>query len=212
MCVILVGKINRQLHEAAKKQNGDGFSCFTKETGLVKAPSESQVNRAINTFGIWHYRIASSGKVTKDNIHPFRVCNGQYLLYHNGVFGEGTVELSDTHCLAKTLEIAPLETVKSVLQAVSSGQRILLVNAKNPYEYYLYGDWKVDKGILMSHKMYYGATIANYNRMSYSEKAGWVTRDESCYPAGTFKKYEELDDEDFIDEDGIDWKKNFSNR
>lgn len=174
MCVILVGRVTKELHETAKEQNKDGFSLFTKKLGLIKNPTDSQVKQALNDFGIWHYRIASSGKVDADNIHPFKVCGGAYLLYHNGVLGEGTVTMSDTACLAKTLYFAPLATAQSVLTALSSGQRLCLVNAKNPFEYYLYGDWKVDKGVLMSHEMY-STSSYYYKGLTYEEKAGWST-------------------------------------
>lgn len=170
MCVILVGKIGHELHERAKAQNKDGFSLFTKELGLIKAPSKEQVDKAVNQFGIWHYRIASSGKVDKNNIHPFRVCKSKYLLYHNGVLGEGTKEMSDTACLAETLYNAPLNTVKSVLRSLSSGNRFLLVNAYDPTEYYLYGDWACMAGVLCSHKVY---DYSKYSQMSFAEQAGW---------------------------------------
>lgn len=172
MCVILIGKVSKELHETAKAQNKDGFSLYTKELGLIKNPSEAQVKKALNTFGIWHYRIASSGRVDKNNIHPFKVCGGKYLLYHNGVLGQGTAAFSDTACLAQTLMYAPLRTAQTVLESLSSGQRFALVNADTPYEYYLYGDWKVDAGVLMSHKMYSNTV---YYTQSKSERAGWTS-------------------------------------
>ena len=179
MCVILVGKISKELHETAKAQNPDGFSLFTLEQGLIKAPTKEQVRQALNTFGIWHYRIKSSGRVDKENIHPFSVAHGKAYLYHNGVLGEGTALYSDTNCLARTLYDCPITTVVSVLEAVSTGQRLLLADAKDPRKFRLFGEWKVDKGILMSHKMYTGQA---YYSQSLAKRAGWVTRDESCYP------------------------------
>lgn len=197
MCVILVGKIGEALHRQAKAQNPDGFSLFTLEQGLVKDPTPSQVRKALNTFGIWHYRIASSGKVDKNNIHPFPVARGKAYLYHNGVLGAGTDKYSDTNCLAQTLYDCPLNTVKSVLESLSSGQRLLLANAKDPRKFYLYGDWKVESGILMSHKMY-----TSYG--SVAQKAGWVTRDESCY--GGITRYLSDEPHTYAD-DEVDWKK-----
>lgn len=173
MCVILIGKIGKTLHEAAKRQNADGFSLFTKSQGLIKSPTEEQVDRAVNEFGIWHYRIRSSGAVDANNIHPFRVCRGKYLLYHNGVLGQGTAAMSDTACLARTLYNSPLKTVMSVLESLKSGQRFCLASAEDPTKYILYGDWKVDKGVLMSHSMYYGSTEYYYHRQSKAQKAGW---------------------------------------
>lgn len=172
MCVILIGKIGETLHEAAKAQNKDGFSLFTTEQGLIKNPTPEQVKKAVNQFGIWHYRIRSSGEVSEENIHPFKVAGGAYLLYHNGVLGLGTSKHSDTACLAKTLYYTPVKTVMSVLESLKAGQRFCLANSLNPHQFYLYGDWKVDKGVLMSHTMYYGSTESIYNTLTKAEKAG----------------------------------------
>lgn len=176
MCVILVGKIGEKLHRQAKKQNPDGFSLFTKSQGLIKAPTAEDVKTAVKEFGIWHYRIASSGKVDKNNIHPFPVAKGKAYLYHNGVLGAGKGEMSDTAALAELLQNASIGTVKSVLEALSSGQRFLLVSAKNPEDYCLYGAWKVESGVLMSHIMY---DESKYMTTRKSVAAGW--EDEEYY-------------------------------
>ena len=68
MCIILIGKITKEQHKAALAQNGDGFSLFNDEMGLVKCPTEEQVKKAIGKWGIWHYRIATSGRV--DTVFP----------------------------------------------------------------------------------------------------------------------------------------------
>ena len=89
MCVILVGEINSSLHKQAAEQNRDGFSLFNEQFGLVKAPTKAQVEASFGKFGIWHYRIGTSGRMDVYNVHPFPVCKGKYLLYHNGVLGSG---------------------------------------------------------------------------------------------------------------------------
>lgn len=183
MCIILVGKIGMERHQLAKTQNSHGFSLFTKSQGLIKAPKYEDVRRAVNQFGIWHYRIASSGKVDENNIHPFPVADGKAYLYHNGVLGAGTAKMSDTACLAKTLEHAPLHTVKSVLKALSHGQRFLLVSADNPQEYLLYGDWVVDQGVIMSHTLY---SYRKYSTLSTAQKNGWDDLEDGyLYPYET---------------------------
>ena len=71
MCIILVGNVTKEQHEAARVQNGDGFSLFTQKQGLIKAPTAKQVKEALGDFGIWHYRIATSGdRKSVQNIHP----------------------------------------------------------------------------------------------------------------------------------------------
>lgn len=202
MCVILVGRIGRKLHEQAKAQNPDGFSLFTKDQGLIKAPNAVQISKALGEFAIWHYRIRSSGKVDKNNIHPFPVAGGRAYLYHNGVLGAGKDDMSDTAALAETLMNVDIPTVKSVLNSLSSGQRFLLADAEDPRKFMLFGDWKVEGGILMSHKMYTGSA---YSSQTYAQRAGWESpTDLSSYArasnqvrmgyAKTTKKREEADD------------------
>lgn len=157
MCVILVGRINRQQHEMAKRQNPDGFSLFTLKQGLVKAPNAKQVKLALGDFAIWHYRIGTSGKVNPadvTNIHPFEVCGGKYYLYHNGILGAGVGELSDTNALAKTLYELDVDTVRSTLRALTANQRFVLVDASDPKKYELFGNWACESGVIMSHKLY----------------------------------------------------------
>lgn len=152
MCVILVGKVDRKLHESAKKTNPDGFSLYTKEQGLIKDPSAADVTKALNTFGIWHYRIGTSGKKDKNNIHPFIVARGAAYLYHNGILGEGDATRSDTNMLAETLRDCSIETCNSVLKSLAHGNRFLLVDSKDPRSFRVYGDWFAHKGVLMSNR------------------------------------------------------------
>lgn len=158
MCIILIGNITRAQYKNALLENPDGFSLYTKELGLIKAPTKKEVDKAIGQFGIWHFRIATSGtKVTTDpyNIHPFAICNGEYYLYHNGVLGSGLGNKSDTHALADLLSSASLETAKTVVKSLSQSNRFVIANAhNNPEEYYLFGEWVCESGVLMSHKMY----------------------------------------------------------
>lgn len=188
MCVILVGKIGRQLHERAKAQNPDGFSLYTRELGLIKAPTEAQVKKALNTFGIWHYRIASSGGVSKENIHPFPVAHGKAYLYHNGVLGDGLPTMSDTACLAKTLYDCSMSTVVSVLKSLETGQRFLLVDSQDPTNFRLYGDWKVHAGVIMSHKNCVSPRTVYYSK---ADRAGW-----SLPSITTYRDYYEEDAND----------------
>ena len=145
---------HKKQHILAKTQNADGFSVFTSKYGLIKAPTDRDVANSIKEFGIWHYRIGTSGLMDKTNIHPFEICGGKYLLYHNGILGKGVGNLSDTHALANTLKDVSIETAKTAISALSSGNRFVIASAKDPHEFYLYGSWEADEGTLMSHKLY----------------------------------------------------------
>ncbi len=154
MCVILVGRVSKAQHELAVRQNPDGFSVFTPKLGLVKSPTKAQVKEALNHFAIWHYRIGTSGKKGDYNVHPFEICGGKFLLYHNGILGEGLGDMSDTHALAETLKDVDIKVAMSVLNALKDRQRFLVVSATNPKDFRLIGDWSCDGGVLMSHKLY----------------------------------------------------------
>lgn len=173
MCIIMVGEVTRAQHNMALKQNGDGFSLFTAEQGLIKSPSEYQIRKALGKFGIWHYRIATSG--TKDvwNIHPFRVCHSKCLLYHNGVLGEGKDTLSDTHALAEMLQDVSIGTAKSVLASLTDSGRFLLADANDPHKFVVYGKWVADAGVLMSHRLVQPSYTTQYTSGAYTRYKGY---------------------------------------
>ena len=194
MCVILIGSVKKDLHEQALEQNGDGFSVFTAEEGLIKSPTPAQVKRALTTFGIWHYRIATSGKLGDINVHPFPICGGEYLLYHNGVLGNGLGEKSDTHALADMLMGVDIKVATSVIQSLSSRSRFVIASAKDPRWFRVFGDWEAEAGVLLSHRMYtypkYGGTVVrasgktNYSK--YEDEALW-TGEGGLYGRGSKK-------------------------
>lgn len=154
MCIILIGKVSESLHKQALEQNGHGFSLYTEELGLIKSPTKKQVKEALNKFGIWHYRIATSGKINKSNIHPFPICGGSYLLYHNGVLGSGLGDKSDTHALADMLMHVDLDTAVSVVESLSATNRFVIASATDPKWFRVFGKWEAEGGVLMSHKLY----------------------------------------------------------
>lgn len=164
MCVILIGKVGQSLHKQALEQNGDGFSLYTEELGLVKSPTEEQVKAALNKFGIWHYRIATSGKLGDINVHPFPICGGEYLLYHNGVLGSGLGEKSDTHALADMLMDVDIKVATSVIESLSERNRFVIASAKDPKWFRVFGKWEAEAGVLLSHKLYY---YPRYSRDSH---------------------------------------------
>lgn len=178
MCVILIGKIDKKLHEQALVQNGDGFSLYNEKLGLVKTPTEKQVKESLNKFGIWHYRIATSGKLGDINVHPFPICGGKYLLYHNGILGNGLGEKSDTHALADMLMNVDVRVASSVIQSLSERSRFVIASATDPTWFRVFGKWEAEAGVLLSHKMY---TYPKYDRFNLASKNSVVK------PKGTKK-------------------------
>ncbi len=180
MCVILIGKVSQSLHKQALEQNGDGFSLYTEKLGLVKTPSEKQVKAALNKFGIWHYRIATSGKLGDINVHPFPICGGKYLLYHNGVLGNGLGEKSDTHALADMLMHVDIKVATSVIESLSERNRFVIASATDPKWFRLFGKWEAEAGVLLSHKMYtyprYAGTTLAYKDIAKKPKGSkkWI--------------------------------------
>lgn len=168
MCVILIGKVSQSLHKQALEQNGDGFSLYNEKLGLVKTPSERQVKASLNKFGIWHYRIATSGKLGDINVHPFPICGGKYLLYHNGVLGNGLGEKSDTHALADMLMHVDIKVATSVIESLSERSRFVIASATDPKWFRLFGKWEAEAGVLLSHKMY---TYPKYSVGSLASKS-----------------------------------------
>lgn len=175
MCVILIGSVSRKMHDLAVEQNGDGFSVYSSKLGLIKSPTPEEVKKALGGFAIWHYRIATSGVVDDTNVHPFPICNGRYLLYHNGVLGNGLGNKSDTHAIADMLKDVDINTAASVIRALSSRSRFVIASAADPTNFRVYGDWEAEQGILMSHKMYKAPVYTSYSRLAKAlpESAAW---------------------------------------
>ena len=75
----------------------------------------------------------------------------------------------------------------TVLESLSASNRFCLVNAKNPHEFYLYGKWECEAGVLMSHKMYYGASAYRAASLTEEQRAGWTSYAKSY--GGTTRFY-----------------------
>lgn len=191
MCIILIGKITREQYEQALSENRDGFSLYTKEEGLVKAPTKSLVEKVLKEqqFGIWHFRIGTSGTIDKDdpsNIHPFEICGGKYLLYHNGIIGKGDGKRSDTHCLADTLMDATFEAACNVVRNFAGmSNRFVIINAEDVTDYRIFGNWVCEVGVLMSHTMSYGWRRGSYN---YSKPTTYGKPDDKVWYNIEFNK------------------------
>ncbi len=164
MCVILAGiGIPKDAVEYAKRTNPDGYSVYTDASGLIKNPTakeQAAIYRQKDVMTIYHFRIGTSGVKNPSNVHPFKVCNGKYYLYHNGVLGAGKGKKSDTQCLGDLLADCDFETAKSVLTSLSDNNRFLLVSTGCADEFYTFGKWCFSEGILSSHEFNWHQTFS----------------------------------------------------
>lgn len=76
-----------------------------------------------------HFRFATSGQKTIEQLHGFSVCNDQYLLFHNGMLRgfNGNELLSDTQELAIFFSKKSIDYVVDYLETTEKTSRFLLV-------------------------------------------------------------------------------------
>ena len=78
---------------------------------------------------IVHFRFATSGQKTIEQLHGFSICNGDYLLFHNGMLRgfSGNEMLSDTQEMALFLSNKSIDYVIDYLEMNEKTSRFLLV-------------------------------------------------------------------------------------
>ena len=114
--------------------NSDGFGAYSFADKSVfktldyNAAKQYLADNAQNNL-FCHFRYATGGSVSLDNIHPFDT--GRYIIFHNGILSgiKPTRIKSDTAVLADTLKGAPLSAIKKELSAQYSS-RFYIVDKK----------------------------------------------------------------------------------
>jgi len=111
MCIIVVNKkdrLERNTLKACWDNNPDGAGlCWNNEDGSIDVFKELfkfkvfykkylSVREEIDTPIILHFRIATSGKVNKQNCHPFEVNPGLWFAHNGMISGYGGNKISDT--------------------------------------------------------------------------------------------------------------------
>lgn len=96
----------------AKNSHGCGAMWFnedTKELHIFKSLDYAEFKEVIihkvgTHSAVIHFRLASKGKVTLDNVHPFETSKGGYLCHNGTMTSWGNTEMSDTLEFANTFK------------------------------------------------------------------------------------------------------------
>lgn len=152
-------------------QDGAGFAVMREGSEAIhirkgfmtleemnKALEEAEIQ--INDTVVYHFRIATSGGVKPEMTHPFPISHKKEDLYatdivctrafaHNGVFGKGSDDFSDTQLFAKThlcLYTNIEDNIGDILMDVKTCRVVIMLEKK----LYLLGTWEEDSGYYYS--------------------------------------------------------------
>ena len=154
---------------------------------------------------VLHFRIATSGGITWQTCHPFKV-HDKLAFVHNGIFsGLGTTALSDTQIFNRDilqqlpsnfLDIGKawrsisdyIETSLSKAVFMDNTGKYTIVNEK-------YGNW--DEGIWYSNFGYlpnsYYASSTHYDDACYQDYSGYSTTKKRCVICSCWTKLEDVE-------------------
>lgn len=148
----------------------------------------NKYNITKDTVAIAHFRIGTSGGKTQAMTHPFPITDNEDLLKqtewdgdlamaHNGVFGGGTKDLSDTALFVRDI-IHPLkeylhdhngefdDKMENIIAQAADTSRVVLLNSKG--NYMKVGDWSEIDGCWYSNTKWNNITsIYTYGNNSY---------------------------------------------
>lgn len=160
-----------------------------------------------------HFRIGTSGELTKEFTHPFPIANKvdelrkthitwKRALLHNGIIGEGEKNLSDTMLFVMNVlyPLAPYfedEGVISAIENITKGNRLMIVDFG---EVYLTGKWVEKDGVLYSNDSYkerVSVSAKNWKRDIYPLKYGADNTQSLLFD-------DEFDDDEFDDKFDLD--------
>lgn len=150
MCMLFIKPkdftLPKNYFESLKSRNSNGLAMYNKATGEVFKTLDYKegfeyLNNNHDSEIVCHFRYATSGEKSIDQVHGWEVCKNEYILFHNGVLstiaGDGWKvknARSDTQVLVHLFQDEPVERLVAYLEKFETGSRFLLVN-KETREY-----------------------------------------------------------------------------
>lgn len=171
----------------------------------------------------YHFRIKTAGLTNAANCHPFPVTKDVDLLRatdvicenamaHNGIFGKGEGDLSDTMIFVRDILAEPPvinnidnDAIWSLLDTAIDTSRVIVMGSKGTFKFG--GKWSEDNGILYSNdgyktrRFFYSGEFRNGKYHTHYGN-GWdydydmVDKEENISYADIVAKEEELDSGD----------------
>lgn len=146
MCMLFIKPENFTLpqnyFDSLKARNSNGLAMYNKKTGeVVKTLDYKEglkyLTKHHDSEIVCHFRYATSGEKSIEQVHGWEVCDGEYILFHNGVLttlhGDGWKvknPRSDTQQLVHLFQHESVERLVSYLERFERTSRFLIVNKK----------------------------------------------------------------------------------
>lgn len=142
MCMLFVKpadfSLNSDYVENLWLHNPDGLSVYNAVSGELFKTLDyddacSYLLENHKSELVVHFRFATSGQKTTEQLHGFSICNEKYLLFHNGMLKgfSGNDLLSDTQELALFFANKSIDYVIDYLEMQEKTSRFLLVEKES---------------------------------------------------------------------------------
>jgi predicted glutamine amidotransferase len=164
MCLAIYKPENAQVSRATLKKgsvsNSDGMGIVVAtESAMIRYRTLKDFDRFYQFYKEYekypmmiHFRWATVGRVSEENIHPFRIKDNLFMCHNGGFYNFGNNEVSDTRAVAEELgKIKDIEKClrnKDVLDkadAIIGYQKVIMMDMK---DFYIFnensGVWKDD--------------------------------------------------------------------
>lgn len=179
MCLIIAGNLNKiaevDLMTAWRNNpDGAGLLVLSKDPILRKAKTLEILLKTLDSLlpktgkceAVLHFRFATHGDKSTNNIHPFAM-GKDTLLFHNGMVNLGDNKTSDTRELASILgRVKSLDDRIRLLECLSLGSRFLIANTKERSTM-LVGHWHQHRDLWHSNEQLLPKRVSILNNQSW---------------------------------------------